>query len=81
MLENLIARQRSRAVEAINRLLPWYRLPTWLGLANLSELRKTLRAENLHDTSRIDTDGGHEHASIPLKRSRIRGALRPDRRR
>jgi hypothetical protein len=67
MLENLIARQRQRAVEAINWLLPWYRLPTWLGLANLSELRKTLRAENLYDTSRIDTDGGHEHAPIPLK--------------
>jgi hypothetical protein len=67
MLEKLIARQRGRAVEVFNRLLPWYRLPTWLGLANLAELRKTLRAENLYDTSRIDTDGGHQHAPVPLK--------------
>ncbi|HKU43476.1 MAG TPA: hypothetical protein VJR89_35180, partial [Polyangiales bacterium] len=57
MLETLISRQRSRAIETINRLVPWHKLPTWLGLANLIELRETLRAENLHDTNGIDA--GH----------------------
>jgi hypothetical protein len=59
MLEALLARQRSRAIETINRLVPWHKLPLWLGLANLSELRETLRAENLHDTNPIDA--GHAH--------------------
>lgn len=63
MLEALIARSRSRAVETVNRLIPWHRLPLWLGLANLAELRETLRAENLHDTNGIDADGSHAHAA------------------
>jgi Animal haem peroxidase len=63
MLDSLIARQRSRAVEKINRLIPWHRLPTWLGLANLIELRETLRAENLHDTGGIDSHAGHGHGT------------------
>jgi len=57
MLEALISRQKSRAVETFNRLVPWHKLPLWLGLANLIQLRETLRAENLHDTNRIDA--GH----------------------
>lgn len=65
MLDLLLARQRSRAVETINRLLPWHRLPSWLGLANLSELRQTLRAENLHDTSGIDAEESHAAARPP----------------
>ena len=64
MLEELLARQRSRAVKTINRLLPWHKLPTWLGLVNLIEVRDTLRAENLHDTNRVDADGGHTHAPV-----------------
>jgi hypothetical protein len=64
MLEELIARNRSRAVETINKLVPWYKLPLWLGLANLSELRQTLRAENLHDTSGIDAGGSHAHTAV-----------------
>jgi hypothetical protein len=64
MLNTLIARQRSRAVETLNRLIPWHRLPQWLGLANLAELRKTLRAENLYDTSKIDNNGGHAHGTV-----------------
>src|SRR5687768_9280853 len=67
MFDDLIARQRSRAVETINRLVPWHRLPTWLGLANLAELRRTLRTENLHDTNSIDTAGQHVHAPTALE--------------
>lgn len=66
MLEPLLARNRSRAVEAIDRLIPWHRLPKWLGLANLAQLRETLRAENLHDTSGIDAGGSHEHAATSV---------------
>lgn len=69
MLETLLARQRSRAVEAINRVLPWHKLPLWLGLANLSELRETLRKENLHDTSALDTDPGHAHAVLAAEQA------------
>jgi hypothetical protein len=64
MLEQLIARQRSRAVETLNRLVPWHKLPLWLGLANLRELRDTLRAENLHDTSGIDVPDEHDHVHV-----------------
>jgi hypothetical protein len=64
MLEALIARNRSRAIETINRLVPWHKLPLLLGLANLRELRQTLRTENLHDTNRIDAEGSHAHASV-----------------
>src|SRR5262249_57399517 len=35
----------------INLFLPWYRLPTFLGVANLGALRDVLRAKNLHNTS------------------------------
>src|SRR5688500_6585065 len=66
MLEALLSRNRSRAVETINRLIPWHRLPTWLGLANLIQLRETLRAENLHDTSGIDAGGSHAHAAATV---------------
>lgn len=62
---NLVSRQRSRVVEAINRLVPWYRLPTWLGIANLVELRDTLRIENLHDTNGIDAGSSHVHDAGP----------------
>jgi hypothetical protein len=33
--------------------LPWYRLPTWLGLVNLGAVRDVLRAENLVGTEDI----------------------------
>jgi hypothetical protein len=67
MLEGLISRQRSRAVKTINRLLPWHRLPTWLGLLNLIEVRENLRAQNLHDTNEIDPGhAGPTPAGFPV---------------
>jgi hypothetical protein len=39
--------------QAVNRVLPWYRLPTFLAVLNLGALRDVLRAKNLHDTSGI----------------------------
>jgi len=34
----------------INALVPWHRLPKWLGVLNLIALRAELREKNLHDT-------------------------------
>src|SRR5947209_8241551 len=61
MLDTLLAKQRGRAIETLNRFVPWHRLPKWLGLANLAELRKILRAENLYDANAVDADNGHVH--------------------
>ena len=36
--------------EAVNRYLPWYRLPVRLGLLNLEALRHVLRSRNLFDS-------------------------------
>ena len=58
MLDTLLAKQRGRAIETLNRFVPWHRLPKWLGLANLAELRKILRAENLYDANAVDADNG-----------------------
>ncbi|MGY2050596.1 peroxidase family protein [Methylobacterium sp. JK268] len=41
------------AFEALNRVVPWYRLPTPLAVLNLAGLREVLRRDNLHDTSSI----------------------------
>lgn len=35
---------------ALNRVVPWHRLPKWMGLLNLVALRDQLRAHNLIDT-------------------------------
>jgi len=67
MLDSLLTRASNRALETINRLVPWHRLPTWLGLANLVELREQLRAENLFDTAHIDRGDGHSHSDLTLE--------------
>jgi Animal haem peroxidase/Catalase len=38
------------AFQALNRYLPWYRLPVRLGLLNIEALRYVLRARNLFDS-------------------------------
>src|SRR5690606_694911 len=76
MVDTFILRGRSRALEVFNRAIPWYRLPKWLGLANLSQIRHTLRSENRYDTKTLD--GGSKRngetvvapdASILLRRT------------
>jgi hypothetical protein len=39
---------------AVNRFVPWHRLPGLLGALNLAVFRRELRRKNLHDTSRHD---------------------------
>ena len=36
---------------ALNRMVPWHRLPKLLGLGNLIALQHDLRRWNLHDTT------------------------------
>jgi hypothetical protein len=47
---------------ALNRRVPWYRLPKWLGFVNLAMLRSVLRERNLHDTSLLPS---HPSGSLP----------------
>ena len=42
----------------VNRLVPWYRLPVWLGFLNLAVLRAQLRERNLYDTSLLPSKAG-----------------------
>lgn len=41
---------------ALNRMVPWHRLPKLLGLGNLLAIQHDLRRWNLHDTSRFVED-------------------------
>ena len=40
-----------------NELIPWFKLPTFLGLVRVFRIRDVLRKRNLHDTSGIATAG------------------------
>jgi len=42
-----------KSFELLNLLVPWHKLPTFLGLLNILALREVLHAKNLHDTSGI----------------------------
>ncbi|ROO86055.1 catalase [Actinocorallia herbida] len=48
---NVIAgRILNAGFDALNRFVPWHRLPTWAGLLNLEAVRQVLRRRNLIDT-------------------------------
>ena len=48
---NVVIGGAARAMfQAVNRFLPWYRLPVRLGLLNLEALRHVLRSRNLFDS-------------------------------
>ena len=51
--------------QAINLVLPWYRLSTWGGVFNLGALRVVLREKNLHDTSTIPVSNPDGFAALP----------------
>lgn len=50
MRGSLLQRFLSATFGAVNRRLPWHRLPRWLAIVNLIALRNDLRRFNLHDT-------------------------------
>jgi Animal haem peroxidase/Catalase len=50
-VRNVVIGGAARAMfQAVNRYLPWYRLPVRLGLLNLEALRHALRSRNLFDS-------------------------------
>jgi hypothetical protein len=44
--------------KGINKLIPWHKLPTYIGVLNLSAYRYELRQKNLHDVYPSPTDQG-----------------------
>jgi hypothetical protein len=66
-----------RGFSLLNRVLPWYRLPTPFAVLSLLALRNVLREKNLYDTEPPRT-GGVAPEPIPRMRSagRSMGALR-----
>jgi hypothetical protein len=46
---SLVDRAIVALFKGVNKLVPWHRLPSWLGVFNLLALRIELRAKNLYD--------------------------------
>ncbi|KJZ75259.1 hypothetical protein HIM_05453 [Hirsutella minnesotensis 3608] len=46
---SLFDRFLARAFSMLNKVVPWYKLPGYIGALNLEAIRTTLRANNLHD--------------------------------
>ncbi|WP_084773617.1 peroxidase family protein [Nonomuraea candida] len=46
----VVGRLLQRGFGALNRVVPWHRLPTWVGLLNIEAIRQVLRRDNLVDT-------------------------------
>lgn len=44
----------TRLLLAPQKLVPWHRLPTWVGAVSLIGTRRELRQKNLHDTEVVD---------------------------
>ncbi|KAF8857166.1 heme peroxidase [Acephala macrosclerotiorum] len=61
----------------VNALIPWHKLPTFLGVANLLAYRVELEAKNLYD---VYPDAGYQgtKATCPMKDSRYLSARNSD---
>lgn len=46
---SLVDRAIVALFKGVNKLVPWFKLPSWIGVFNLLALRIELRAKNLHD--------------------------------
>src|SRR5579864_466707 len=55
----------SLSFAALNRFVPWYRLPTWGAVFNLGALRVVLRQRNLHNTSTVPVTNPAGLSEIP----------------
>lgn len=53
MARSPFSRLFNRVFEALNRALPWYRLPFPVAILNLVAIRNALRERNLHDTDKL----------------------------
>lgn len=45
--------------KGVNKIIPWHRLPTYIGVLNLSAYRYELRQKNLYDTYPTPEDQGN----------------------
>jgi Animal haem peroxidase len=73
LVHRLVVAPFIAVVEAINRRVPWYRLPWWLlSFGNLILLRMVLRRRNLYDTSLLPSDapGALPRPSLDVRRWR-----------
>jgi hypothetical protein len=52
MHRSIFSRGLSATFRSVNRVVPWHRLPRYLGVLNLLAFRDELREKNLHDTER-----------------------------
>lgn len=51
--------------QALNLVVPWYRLSTWGALINLGALRIVLRQRNLHNTSTVPVSNAAGLSTLP----------------
>jgi Animal haem peroxidase len=49
----MLKRLSAGAIQSLNKLAPWYRLPLPLAVANLVAIRTILREQNLYDTTSV----------------------------
>src|SRR5262249_332002 len=66
------------AFDAIDRFVPWHRLPTPLAVLNLAAFREVLRAKNLHDTSIVPVSRPEGLTSVPPFEPRFLDARQDD---
>lgn len=59
----------------VNKVVPWYKLPTALAVMNLSGLRYDLRKNNLQGTSQLDAN---RNTTTPAECERWKGARSPN---
>src|SRR5215204_3546560 len=55
MAETTFQRLFNSAMQSLNRIRPWHRMPRTFALVILYGLRDRLRRLNLHDTSRLES--------------------------
>src|SRR5438552_1791522 len=71
MSEPLFSRVFNSTAQFANRIVPWHKLPKWIGLTQLFGLRDRLRRLNLVDTTILPSKG--ELEAGPCKASYLIG--------
>ena len=54
-MSNFFSNTFGRLTELVTGAIPWYKLPTLLGLPRVFRIREKLRSDNLYDTGKIDS--------------------------
>lgn len=76
-MTNLLDKVIIATFKFVNKLIPWHKLPKYLGTFNLLAFRLELQDQNLHD---VYPDAGYQgtQASCPMKDSRYVAARNSD---